>query len=167
MTGENTPHLLTRRSTLRCGALGVAALALLDGATVASAKTTRALPRVRLLKKGWKRRRFEPHVGTKVKFRAAGAPPVRVRLVAVEDLAGESVKHLAGSQNAYALRFRGPRSLRVAQGTVGIRHPRFGVIRLFVVPSTTTARTQDYVAIINRDVPKTHKGPIPKRHNGT
>ena len=154
MNGDDTPYLLTRRSTLRCGALGVAAFALLDGATVASAKATRALPRVRLLTKGWKRRRFEPHVGTKVKFRPAGAPAVRVRLVAVEDLAGASVEHLAVSQNAYALRFRGPRSLRVTQGTVGIRHPRFGVIRLFVTPSTVTAKTQDYVAIVNRDVPK-------------
>lgn len=154
MNRDDGQYLLTRRGALRCGALGVAAFALLDGATVAAAKTTRALPRVRPLTKGWKRRRFEPHVGTKVKLRPAGAPAVRVRLVAVEDLAGESVRHLAGSQDAYALRFRGPRSLRVAQGTVGIRHPRFGVIRLFVTPSTTTARTQDYVAIINREIPR-------------
>lgn len=151
---DDAPLLLTRRSTLRGGALAVAAFTLLDGAVVASAKATRSLPRVRLLRTGWKRRRFEPHVGTKVKFRPAGAAPVRVRLVAVEDLAGASVAHLAGSQNAYALRFRGPRSLRVAQGTVGIRHPRFGVIRLFVTPSTTTQKTQDYIAIINRDIPK-------------
>ena len=152
--GQHWQHLMTRRSSLRCGALGVAAFALLDGATVEAAKTHRPLPRVRLLKKGWKRRRFEPHIGTLVKFRAAGAPAVRVRLVGVEDLAGPAVEHLAGSQDAYLLRFRGPRSLRVAQGTVGIRHPRFGVVRLFVTPSTTTATTQDYVAIVNRDVPK-------------
>lgn len=147
MHGDDRPYLLTRRSSLRWGALSIAAFALLDGATVASAKATR------LLTKGWKRRRFEPHVGTMVKFRPAGAPAVRVRLVAVEDLAGASVAHLAGAADAYALRFRGPRSLQVAQGTVGIRHPRFGVIRLFVTPSTTTQATQDYVAIINRRVP--------------
>jgi hypothetical protein len=150
---DESKHLLTRRSALRCGALGVAAYALLDGVAVAASKTTRVLPRVRLLKTGWKRRRFAPHVGTSVKFRAPGAPAVRVRLVGVENLAGESVKHLAGSQDAFVLRFRGPRSLRVAQGTVGVRHPRFGVIRLFVTPSSTTARTQDYVAIVNRVVP--------------
>jgi hypothetical protein len=154
VNGDEAQHLLTRRGAVRCGALGVAAFALLDGATVAAAKTTHALPRVRLLRKGWKRRRFEPFVGTSVKLRPAGAAAVRVRLVAVEDLAGASVAHLAGSQDAYALRFRGPRSLRIAQGTVGIRHPRFGVIRLFVTPSTTLARTQDYVAIVNRHVPK-------------
>ena len=152
--GDDMQHLLTRRSALRCGGLGIAALALLDGATVASAKTMDALPRVRLLTKGWKRKRFEPHIGTKVKLRPARSAPVRVRLVAVEDLDGASVKHLAGSQNAYLLRFRGPASLRMPQGTVGIRHPRFGVIRLFVTPSTRTARTQDYVAIVNRHVPK-------------
>ena len=153
MDRDDTQYLLTRRGALRCGALSVAAFALLDGATIAAARTGRALPRVRLLKRGWKRRRFEPHVGTKVKFRPAGAPAVRVRLVAVEDLAGESVKHLRGSQDAYVLRFRGPSSLRVEQGTVGIRHPRFGVIRLFVTPSTVTARTRDYVAIVNRELP--------------
>jgi hypothetical protein len=151
-------YQLTRRAALRCGALGVAAFALLDGATVAAAKTTNALPRVRFLKKGWKRRRFEPHIGTIVKFRPAGAPAVRVQFVGVEDLEGEAVKHLAGSQNAYVLRFRGPASLRVAQGTVGIRHRRFGVIRLFVTPSTRTARTQDYIAVINRVVPKRKRG---------
>jgi hypothetical protein len=146
--------LLTRRGALRCAALGAAAFALLDGATIAAAKTTQALPRVRLPKSGWKRRRFEPHVGTKVKFRPQGAAAVRVRFVGVEDLEGASVEHLAGSQDAYLLRFRGPSSLRVQQGTVGIRHPRFGVIRLFVTPSGATARTRDYVAIINRAVPK-------------
>jgi hypothetical protein len=147
-------HLLTRRSALRCGGFGIAAFALLDGAAVASTKTMRALPRVRLLTKGWKRRRFEPHIGSKVKLRPAGSAAVRVRLVGVEDLAGASVEHLAGSQHAYVLRFRGPASLRVAQGTVGIRHPRFGVLRLFVTPSTRTAWTQDYVAVVNRHVPK-------------
>jgi hypothetical protein len=154
VNAEGSQYLATRRDAIRCGALGVAAFTLLDGASVAAAKTSAALPRVRLLKKGWKRKRFEPHVGTKVKFRPAGSPAIRVQLVGVEDLAGESVKHLAGSQNAYVLRFRGPSSLRVTQGTVGIRHPRFGVIRLFVTPSTATAGTQDYVAIVNRVVPK-------------
>jgi hypothetical protein len=119
---------------------------------VASAKTRDVLPRVRLLTKGGRRTRFELHIGTWVKLRPAGAAAVRVRLVGVEDLAGESVKHLAGSQHAYVLRFRGPASLRMPQGTVGIRHPRFGVIRLFVRPSTRTARAQDYVAIVNRHV---------------
>jgi hypothetical protein len=154
VNGDDEQYLLTRRGALRCGALGAAAFVLLDGATIASAQTTRPLPRVRLLKKGWKRRRFEPHIGTKVKFRPAGAPAVRVQLAGVEDLVGASVGHLAASQDAYMLRFRGPRSLRLAQGTVGVRHPRFGVIRLFVTPSTTTATTQDYVAIVNRHVPK-------------
>lgn len=154
MSSHDRQHRFTRRCALRAGALGVAAFALLDGATVASAKATRALPRVRLLKKGCKRRRFEPHIGTKVKFRPAGAPAVRARLIGVEDLAGEAVKHLAWSQDAYVLRFGTPRSLHITQGTVGIRHPRFGVIRLFVTPSTTTARAQEYVAIANRAVPE-------------
>gem|GEM_PF-4382735 len=153
MSGHE-PKYLTRRDAIRCGALGAAAFTLLDGATVAAADTKQALPRVRLLKTGWKRKRFEPHVGTKVKFRPAGSPAVRVRLIGVEDLAGEAVKHLSGSQDAYVLRFRGPKSLRVTQGTVGIRHPRFGVIRLFVTPSATTSQTQDYVAIVNRYVPE-------------
>ena len=88
--------------------------------------------------------------GTRVKLRPPGRAAVRGRLVAVEDLAGESVRHLAGSQHACALRLRAPRGLRLGQEIVGIRHRRFGVVRLFVTPSATTARHQGFVAIVNR-----------------
>ncbi len=151
-------HLLTRRSALRHGAIAVAAFALLDGATVASAKVARGRvrPRIRAIRKGWRRARFEPHVGAAVRFRPDGAPAVRARLVAVEDLAGPDAR-LAGSQRAYALRFRAPRSQQIGQGMVAIRHPRFGVVRLFVTPSATGRSTQDYVAIVNRQLPKHDK----------
>ncbi len=146
---DEAANLLTRRSALRGGALGVAAFVLLDGAATASARTSRALVRSRLLKRGWRRARFAPHVGTKVKLRPQGGPATRAVLAGVEDLSAG----LAGAQDAYLLRFRGPGSLVLQQGTVGVRHPRFGVVELFVTPGTRTERTQEYLAIVNRRVP--------------
>ena len=140
-------HLLTRRRVLVAGISAAVGATLLDFGAVASAKPPAKL---RFRRKGFKRARFAPHVGTKVKLRPAGEPAIRVRLVGVEDLAGESVRHLAGSQDAYRLRFRGPPSLQLEQSTVGIRHPRFGVVRLFVTPSTSAPGFQDYLAVINR-----------------
>lgn len=148
--GEDT-HLLTRRDALRAGACALAAATALVALPDAAAE---ARTRLRFATKGWRRSRFEPHVGTTVKLRPLGAPAVRVKLVAVEDLGGESVKHLAGSQHAYALRFRGPRSLVIGQATVGIRHPRFGVVRVFVTPSRAADGAPEYVAIVNRVVPR-------------
>lgn len=152
MVGDESPGVMTRRGALRAGALGIAALALLDGSTASASAAARrlraALPRP--LRSGLKRRRFETYVGTQLKLRPAGAPAIRARLVAVEDLAGPAVRHLAGSQDAYALRLRVPRGCQLGQCTVGVRHPRFGTLALFVTPSRQTARTEDYVAIVNR-----------------
>ena len=140
-------QMFTRRRVLIGGMTVAIGLTLPELASAAAAKTSGA-PRART--GGLKRARFEPHAGTTVKLRPAGAPAVPAQLVAVEDLAGESVRHLAGSQNAYALRFRVASSLQTLQGTVGVRHPRFGVVRLFVTPSTRTSRHQDYIAVVNR-----------------
>jgi hypothetical protein len=146
VSGEEI-DLFTRRRVL------ISAIAATIGATVldlGSFASASAPNERRFATRGFRRARFAPHVGTPVRLRPAGAPAVRAKLVAVEDLAGDSVHHLAGSQNAYALRFRAPSSLQISQGTVGIRHPHFGVVRLFVTPSTSTPLHQDYVAVINR-----------------
>jgi len=135
-------QLLTRRCVV-CGIAASVGATLLGFGSVASAKP-------RFPTKGFMRARFAPHVGTAVTLWAAGAPAVRAQLVAVEDLDGASVRHLAGSQNAYALRFRVPSSLQIGQGTVGVRHPHFGVVGLFVTRSTSMAHHQDYIAVVNR-----------------
>jgi hypothetical protein len=139
---EGAQQLLTRRRVV-CGIAATVGATLLGFGSVASAKPG-------YLTKGFSRARFAPHVGTAVELRPAGGPAVRAKLVAVEDLAGESVRHLAGSQNAYALRFRVPSSLQIGHGMVGVRHPRFGVVGLFVTRSTSMPHHQDYIAVVNR-----------------
>lgn len=142
MGEQEGQQLLTRRRVV-CGIAASVGATLLGFGSVASAKP-------RFLTKGFRRARFAPHVGTAVELRVAGAPAVRAKLVAVEDLAGASVRHLTGSQNAYALRFRVPSSSQIGQGTVGVRHPHFGVVGLFVTRSTSTPHHQDYIAVVNR-----------------
>ncbi|MEA2180916.1 MAG: hypothetical protein QOF69_101 [Solirubrobacteraceae bacterium] len=148
MQPDRTPQQLLTRRRVVAGAMTATIGATFAGfGSIAAAKTPNI---ARARTGGFKRARFAPHVGTAVKLRPAGAPALRAQLVAVEDLAGDSVRHLAGSQNAYALRFRAPSSLQLPQGTVGIRHPSFGVVRLFVTPSTSAPSYQDYIAVINR-----------------
>jgi hypothetical protein len=147
MQPDRTPQqLLTRRRVVAGAMTATIGTTFAGFGSIAAAKTPKI---ARARTGGFKRARFAPHVGTAVKLRPAGAPAVRAQLVAVEDLAGDSVRHLAGSQNAYALRFRAPSSLQI-QGTVGIRHPSFGVVALFVTPSTSAPGHQDYIAVINR-----------------
>jgi hypothetical protein len=144
--GEATLRLVTRRRVL-AGAVAATICATVPNLGSAAAANA---PSSRLLTRGLTRARFAPHAGTSVTLRAAGAPAVPATLVGVEDLAGDAVRHLAGSPDAYALRVRVRSSSQLLGGTVGIRHPRFGAVALFVTPSSRTARYQDYIAVINR-----------------
>ena len=96
--------LLTRRRLLATGAIAVASVTLPDTTASASprraAVSAKATPRARFARKGYRRSRFEPHVGTVVKLRPHGGTAVRVQLAAVEDVA--YVKGLAGAADAYA-----------------------------------------------------------------
>jgi hypothetical protein len=155
MNGEHQ-QLFTRRRVLQIGAVALASATVLGAPALASATPRK---RVRYATKGLRRARFAPHVGTKVRLRPVGAPAVRARLVAVEDLAGDAVAHLSGSQHAYALRFRVPGPVTVAGATVGIRHPRFGVVHLFVTPSQSAVDgAPEVLAIVNRVVPRSGRG---------
>jgi hypothetical protein len=147
--------LLTRRRLLGTGALAVASLALPDAGFAApqlhaSAKT--AAPAPRFTRKGYRRSRFEPHVGTPVKLRPPGGAAVRAQLAAVEDV--PNVKGLAGASDAYTLRFRGPASQPLAEGIVGVRHRQFGTLQLYIAPVPADGAHQDYLAAINRRIPR-------------
>jgi hypothetical protein len=149
--------LLSRRRLLETGALGAAGLALLGADAfaaprrfaTAAAQSANAVPPVR---EGYRRSRFEPHVGTTAQLRAPGSPAVLVQLAAVEDVA--QVEGLAGAQDAYVLRFRGPAAQPLGEGMVTVRHRRFGTLRLHVAPAVAGATTQDYLAAINRRIPR-------------
>ena len=149
--------LLSRRRVLETGALAVASLTLLDATAFAAPPPSlvageKASPTRRYLRKGYRRSRFEPHVGTPVKLRPHGAAAVRVQLAAVEDV--PHVKGLAGASNAYVLRFRGPSSQPLPEGIVGVRHKHFGTLQLYIVPVAADGLTQDYLAAINRRIPR-------------
>lgn len=155
MDGKDQQPLLSRRHMLVTGALA------LTGAVLAPAAAARSRqPRART--SGWRRERFAPHVGARVELRPPGGRAVAGRLVAVEDLQGVAVRHLAGSPHAYALRLRAAQALPLAGGIVAVRHPGFGALRLFVSRSTGDGRAPEYVAIVNRTVPRGAAGP-PRR----
>ena len=158
--------LLTRRRLLETGAVAVATVTLLDSTAFAAAqhlettaKTTG--PAARFTRKGYRRSRFTPHVGTPVKLRPHGGAAVRMELAGVEDVA--HVKGLAGAADAYVLRFRGPASQPIGEGIVGVRHRHFGTLQLYVSPSAPAGATQDYLAAINRRIPRRERAAA-RRH---
>lgn len=142
---------------LQAGAVLVAGAALPSTSAFASA-TPDATAKVaaqakRVLRKGYRRRRFAPHVGTSVKLRPHGGAAVRLKLAAVEDV--PHVKGLEGASDAYILRFRGPATQRLPEGIVGVRHKHFGTLQLYITPTPPDGAQQDYLAAINRRVPRT------------
>jgi hypothetical protein len=149
--------LLSRRRLLETGAIALASATLLNtpafAATERLATTAKSAgPRRRLIRKGYRRARFSPHVGTTVKLRPHGGAAVRMQLAAVEDV--PHVKGLAGASDAYVLRFRGPSSQPLPEGIVGVRHRHFGTLQLYVTPIAPDGPNQDYLAAINRRIPR-------------
>jgi hypothetical protein len=124
--------------------------------TTASAKGlfARAKPAKlrRYSRTGYRRSRFSPHVGTAVKLRPRGGMAVRGTLAGIEDV--PFIKSLAGDQDAYSLRLRGPAAPVLPEGIIGIRHKHFGVVELYVTPGLSDGLSQDYLAVINRRVPR-------------
>ena len=152
---EDRDVLITRRRLLATGAVVAASVAL--PATSAFAKTSstaagRAEPLPRYPRTGYRRSRFAPHVGTLVELRPLGGVAVLGTLASIEDV--PYVKGLAGDQDAYTLRFRGPAAQPLPGGVVGIRHQHFGAVELYVTPLPAGGPTRDYLAVINRRVPR-------------
>ena len=153
---EGQDGLLTRRRVLQTGAALVASAALPDvafgaeGAPRIGAKT--AGTGARHLRKGYRRRRFAPHVGTSVKLRPHGGAAQRVQLAGVEDV--PNVAGLKGASDAYVLRFRGPAAQTLPEGIVGVRHKHFGTLQLYISRPPADGPNQDYLAAINRRIPR-------------
>jgi len=134
--------LLSRRQMLQTSAVAVASPTMLDaGATAATRYPTT----------GYLRSRFTPHLGTAVDLRTGKGWGVRTTLVGVEDV--PHIRGLAGAQDAYLLRFRGPKSPQLPDAIVNVVSSRFGSVVLFVSRGGASASTQDYVAAINRRIP--------------
>jgi hypothetical protein len=155
---DDQDGLLSRRRLLETGAQAIVGVALL-GTDAFAAPQRGAAPSAHDLREGYRRARFEPHVGTTVQLRAPGVAALLVQLAAVEDVA--QVKGLAGAPDAYVLRFRGSAAQPLAEGIVDVRSERFGMLQLHIVPGPAVGTTQDYIAAINRRIP--HDAARPKR----
>jgi hypothetical protein len=152
---DEQESLLTRRRLLASGAVVVAGVVLPEASAsakglVAGSKQAKPLPRY--TRTGYRRARFSPHVGAPVKLRPRGGAAVRGTLVGIEDV--PYVKSLAGDQDAYSLRFRGPAAPLLPEGIVGIRNKHFGVIELYITALPAGGGFQNYRAVINRRVPR-------------
>lgn len=155
---EGQDGLLSRRRLLEMGAIGLAGTTMLGADAFAAAPrgltagAKRSAASVRFTRKGYRRSRFSPHVGTSVKLRPHGGAAVRAQLAAVDDVA--YVKGLAGAQDAYVLRFTAPAASPLPAGIVGVRHKHFGTLQLYITPAGTDADSSTYVAAINRRIPR-------------
>jgi hypothetical protein len=137
---------ITRASLLKAGA---AAAITLAGVGTADALTARGVPR-HVRRSSW-----EPLVGRTVEARAGRMRAVRLRVVAVEDLASGPVPTaaLSGSEDAFSVVLRGPSSPLLGQAVVPIRHPTLGTTPLLLVPARAGKAGQDYVVTVNRARP--------------
>ncbi|MDQ3262850.1 MAG: hypothetical protein M3Y59_04200 [Myxococcota bacterium] len=73
-----------------------------------------------------------------------GTPlPFQVQLVEVRQL-------VPGGPESFALRFRGPATPMLQQGTYPFTHAELGTLALFVVPVAKDATGADYEAVFNR-----------------
>jgi hypothetical protein len=151
---DDQDGLLTRRRLLATGAVAAASYTLLDASASATVRMAEKRPKPvpSFTRAGYRRSRFAPHVGTPVTLRARGGAAVRGTLAGVEDV--PNVKSLAGDEDAYTLRFRAPAVAPLAEGIVAIRHNHFGVIELYMTHGLPFGTSQDYLAVVNRRVPR-------------
>jgi uncharacterized protein DUF6916 len=137
---------MTRATLLKAGA---AAALTLAGGGASEAFAARAVPR-HVRRSSW-----GPLVGRTVEARIGRMRSVRLRVVAVEDLASGPVPitALIGNEDSFSVVLRGPRSPRLGQGVVPIRHPALGTAPLLLVPARAGKSGQDYVVTVNRARP--------------
>jgi hypothetical protein len=137
---------ITRGTLLKAGA---AAALTLAGGGAAEALAARGVPR-HVRRSSW-----GPLVGRTVEARLGRMRSLRLRVVAVEDLASGPVPitALIGSDDAFSVVLRGPRTPALGQRVVPIRHPKLGTAPLLLVPARAGKSGQDYVVTVNRARP--------------
>lgn len=150
---EDKETLLTRRRLLATGAVVVVGATLSQATASArayAAAATKAAPLARFARHGYGRSRFAPHVGGPVTLRSRGGAAVGATLLAVEDV--PFVASLAGHEDVYTLRF-GAAAL-LPEGVTVVRSKRFGAVDLYLTPAPAGAGAQDYLATVNRHIPR-------------
>ncbi len=152
---EDQKTLLTRRRLLATSAFVAAGVMVPQtnaSAKARAAAARRAEPLARYTRAGYRRARFDPHVGQPVALRPRGGAAVAGTLAAIHDV--PYIKGLAGDQDVYTLCFRGPATPLLPEGVVAIDNKHFGVVELYIAPVASAAGAQDYLAVINRRVPR-------------
>jgi hypothetical protein len=82
-----------------------------------------------------------------------GAEPVVLRLESVSDVAGAATRRsLAGSDDAFALRFSGPLAAPLDSGIHSIHHPGIGTFDLFASPVDAPSEDRNYEVVVDRSV---------------
>lgn len=133
---------LTRRSLLCVGAAAGAAVALGVRPWAAAAAGPGYLTRSAYA--GLEGTRFTVETG---------AEPVVLRLESVSDVAGAASRRaLAGSDDAFALKFSGPLARPLDSGIHTLHHPRLGSFELFSSPVDAPAADQSYEVVVDRSV---------------
>lgn len=133
---------LTRRRLLELSALAaVAQLPLFNVAYRAVGANSTAST--------FKRSTYGPLLGQRFTLSGSGGPSIGTRLVEIRNLNLSAGPPRAGEE-AFALRFHGPRAPRLDQGMYVLRHPRFTSTALLVTPSGTGRRGQDYEVVVNQ-----------------
>jgi hypothetical protein len=136
---------LTRRSLLQTGATAGSAV-LLGLRPWAPATAAAAGP------KYLRRSVYTGLVASEFAARTGG-PIAALRLVAVDDVAGALHQpRLAGSEDAFLLRFAGPLGAPLESDVAQFDHPGLGSFELFVSPVDRPGRERHYEALIDRSV---------------
>jgi len=98
---------------------------------------------------GWLRRDlFESCRGQLMIVRTS--PSIGLQLMSVDDVPTARRTGAVGDENRFIVRFRGPRSPKLAQGTYRVEISTLGTFPLFLVPERTYASGTTYTATFNR-----------------
>jgi hypothetical protein len=138
---------MTRRAFVQAGSAGVLALAV--GAPLLRHAWS-APPGA--ASSAWLRRSsYTPLRGQLFELSSPGSATVSARLVAIDDLRGQtpSRESLAGRDDAFSLLFRGPSAPRLEQEVLELRHDALGRFSLLVSPASDGDGDQHYSVVIN------------------
>ena len=78
-----------------------------------------------------------------------GSNAVPLRLSGMVDTAPKNSRKRRGEE-CFELRFQGPPSSELEQGTYAVNHFRLGDFQLFITPGRNSSRAKSYTAVINR-----------------
>ena len=142
----------SRRYAIKLALCATASLGTIEGlfseVTHAAQEATRAATHG-----GWLRRdEFEATRGQTVIVHTP-SESIPCWLMEVDDVPSAASTGAVGDQNSFVVRFQGPLSPELAQGTYQVESPTLGTFPLFLVPEWTYPSVRTYTATFNRVAP--------------